>query len=422
MYRVILALWCATATASAAEQKFELTIKAGKHDRKNVVVCVPMQLPVGTTPANIAHVTLPDGKTVSAQVTAPSLTTASIAAETGKERGDLWFVLPSLKAGESVKATAEIRGGSGAAMAAYQFWWKQGETEDTLTLSTPDKAAKIKDVLRYVHPKLDESNGKAREETFKVYHHVYSPDGNVLLTKGVGGLYTHHRGIFYGFMKVTHDGVTDDIWHCKGDACEVHEKVLAESAGTELGRHRVQIAWIGKGKKPFATEQRELTVYNVPGGRLIEFASLLTPTGTIKLDGDPQHAGFHFRAVQEVAEKTAKQTIYIRPDGTDKPGATRNWDSKGNKKHINLPWNGMSFVVGGKRYTAAYLDRPTNPKEARFSERDYGRFGSYFVKEVTPEKPLLVNYRIWIQDGQMTGEEIARLDTDFVEPVEVEVK
>ncbi len=30
----------------------------------------------------------------------------------------------------------------------------------------------------------------------------------------------------------------------------------------------------------------------------------------------------------------------------------------------------MSVVVGGERYTVGYLDLPTNPKEARFSERD----------------------------------------------------
>jgi hypothetical protein len=82
----------------------------------------------------------------------------------------------------------------------------------------------------------------------------------------------------------------------------------------------------------------------------------------------------------------------------------------------------MSFVVGGQRYTTAYLDRPTNPKEARFSERDYGRFGSYFVAEATEKKPLEVNYRIWLQEGQMTVDQVAALDQDFVTPVVVTVK
>ena len=53
----------------------------------------------------------------------------------------------------------------------------------------------------------------------------------------------------------------------------------------------------------FAKELREITVYHVPDGRLIEFASRLESViGTVKLDGDPQHAGFHFRAAQEVAD------------------------------------------------------------------------------------------------------------------------
>ncbi len=81
----------------------------------------------------------------------------------------------------------------------------------------------------------------------------------------------------------------------------------------------------------------------------------------------------------------------------------------------------MSFVLGGKRYTAAYLDRPSNPKEARYSEREYGRIGSYFEAVANVEKPLRVAYRIWLQDGQMTGPQVAALDDNFVEPVKVNV-
>jgi hypothetical protein len=82
----------------------------------------------------------------------------------------------------------------------------------------------------------------------------------------------------------------------------------------------------------------------------------------------------------------------------------------------------MSFVLGDKRYTAVYLDHPRNPKEARYSERDYGRFGSYFEYEVTDERPLAVNYRIWLQDGELTGEDAARLDGDFDSPVTARVE
>jgi len=66
--------------------------------------------------------------------------------------------------------------------------------------------------------------------------------------------------------------------------------------------------------------------------------------------------------------------------------------------------------------------RTKNPKEARFSEREYGRFGSYFGYTLTQDKPLVVNYRLWLQEGLMKPEEIAVLTTTFVEPVEVTVK
>src|SRR5262249_42261254 len=147
---------------------------------------------------------------------------------------------------------------------------------------------------------LDDSTPAKREETFKVFHHVYSPDGKRLVTKGVGGKYTHHRGLFYGFMKVRYDDELVDIWHCKGDTHQAHRKQTFHT-GPVVAVHRAWIDWNGKGKKTFAQEERELTVYNVPGGRLIEFASLLRPTdGPVRLDGDPQHAGFHFRADNEV--------------------------------------------------------------------------------------------------------------------------
>jgi hypothetical protein len=352
------------------------------------------------------------GKKVAAQLTAPGLLDRE-AAPAGQVRRELHLSLPPLKSGETFEVRAEIGGANPGTDS--EFLWKEtpGESAELLLRGAP--------VLRYECAPLDDSTKERRVATFKVYHHLYADD-HALATKGLGGLYPHHRGLFYGFRKTTYGGGKEvDIWHCTGDTAQVHEKTLATEAGPVLGRHRVAIAWLGKGKEVFAREERELTVWDVPGGRLVEFASVLRPTsGTVKVDGDPQHSGFHFRASNEVAAVTKSQTYYLRPDGKDKPGATRNWPE--NKGHVNLPWDAMSFVLGGKRYTAAYLDRPENPKEARFSERDYGRFGSYFVAEAAPDKPLAVRYRVWLQRGEMEGKDVAALSAAFVKPVEVVVK
>lgn len=386
-----------------------VTVSAGKQDRPAGPVVVEVALPPGTVDAT-AQLRDATKRMVRAQLTRSNL----LADQVGSKKGELHLMLPALKAGDTARIQVTL--GQSPPPGGPQFRWK--ESPGAAELSFDGKPA-----LRYECAALDDSTKEAREATFKVFHHLFDANG-VLVTKGIGGKYTHHRGLFYGFRKTTYGdgkGQEVDTWHCTGDTAQVHEKTTLSEAGPLLGRHRVVIAWLGTAKKVFAREERELTVYDLPGGRLVEFASILRPVeGTVKVDGDPQHAGFHFRAADEVASRTEKQTIFIRPDGTDKPGATRNWpDIKG---HVNLRWNAMSFVLGDQRYTAAYLDHPANPKEARYSEREYGRFGSYFVAEATPAKPLRVRYRLWLQRGQMELHDASALHTAFTRPPEVIVE
>src|SRR5262249_29900185 len=162
------------------------------------------------------------------------------------------------------------------------------------------------------------------------------------------------RGLMFAFNKITYgSGKTCDTWHAKPkDTHESDEGHLSTESGQVLGRHRVAVDWHGPDKEVFAKEEREMTVYAVPGGALIGFASRLKSAGgKIHLDGDPQHAGFQFRAHNDVSQKTAKETYYLRPDGKGKLGDTRNWDPKTKKGPVNLPWDVLSFVLDGKRYS-----------------------------------------------------------------------
>jgi hypothetical protein len=346
-----------------------------------------------------------------AQLTAAGLDRAA-KADSDHEAAELHFVLPTLKSGETRKLHVSTNVPMAATPAAAWRW------KDTAGKYT-DLAYGDRPVLRYMYEALDDSSKERHAATFKVYHHVYDPAGKLLLTKGPGGLFPHHRGVFYGFNKITYGKHQADVWHCAHGESQAHTAFLAAEAGAVVGRHRVAIDWKGQDGKPFAKEQREMAAMTIGKGTLIEFASHLESTvGKVHLDGDPQHAGFQFRATQAVPDKTAKETVYLRPDGRDKPGATRNWDGKTNTTHVNLPWDALSFVVDGQRYTVVYLDHPKNPKPARFSERDYGRFGSYFVYDLDNGKPLDLRYRLWVQAGEMTGEECAALSNQFVSPPE----
>jgi hypothetical protein len=277
-------------------------------------------------------------------------------------------------------------------------------------------------VLRYVYEPLDASSAAARERTYKPFHHVYDFEGKDFITKGPGGRFSHHRGIFYGFSRNSYtrpDGSTGraDTWHASGNAFQQHLEFLAQEATTDRARLRTAIAWHGEQGEPFAREERELRIWHDAEDRLlIDFESTITTAfAQVKFDGDAQHAGFQFRAHDEVASDTAAQTYYLRPDGIAPPGATRNPSNNPSPDRpedalcMNEAFKGMSFVVRGERYTVAYLDRPENPKPAWYSERDYGRFGSYFVTEINPDQPLTVRYRLAIRKGEMTLDEIAEL-------------
>ena len=123
-------------------------------------------------------------------------------------------------------------------------------------------------------------------------------------------------------------------------------------------------------------------------GWRVDFTSTLTALeDKVRLDGDPQHAGFHFRANAEV-EKTKDETYFLSPEGKGERARKSTGTRRARQGPKDRPWTAMSFVVGGKRYTCVYLDHPDNPKEARQSERTYGRVGTYFEYDLTKDKPL----------------------------------
>ena len=421
---ILLAL---SPTLAAQEKSITVTITADKGDCKNAPVCVPLSLPKSMAAYRHAIVQGTD-QHMPGQLTSPGIMTEHIA-PSAKDlvRRDLHVVVPALKKGQSLTLTAKLMPVDNSPDPTGFVWhdFFQGKPPDLVHSFLG--GMKHRPVLRYMGDPFDDSSKDARDRTYKVFHHLFDPAGKQLVTNGGHAdlkpgeqrklLFPHHRGIMYGFNKCSYgEGLKKkaDTWHCTGDTHVAHEKVLGKDSGAVLGRHRVQLGWHGEKKERFAVEERELTVYEVEGGTLVEFASRLRTTGgPIRLDGDPQHAGFQFRASNDVAEKTAKQTYYLRPDGKGQPGETRNWEAKTKQGPVDLPWYAMSFVLDGKRYTCCYLNHPQNPKETRFSERDYGRFGGYFEYNVTEDAPLVVNYRLWLQNGEMTGDQAAALHAAF---------
>ncbi len=397
--------------AQAQDKEIAVTINIGKEITGPTPVCVPL-----TLSANQAKWTVVSSGKILGQLTAPGLTTEQIKPDGKGVRRDLHFILTDkAAAGTTLALKFAPQTAEAGMLKTFNFKDKKGEYEDFCYGDRP--------ILRYMYKAYDDSNTKDREKTYKIFHHVFDPTGKQIVTSGgftddrkdalaKSILWPHHRGLMLGFASITYDdGKKMDSWHCPRDMHQSHEGFLSTETGPVLGRQRIANVWYADKKTPVVREQRELTVYNLPGGNLIEFASLLKPDhGKVKLDGDPEHAGFQFRAHNDVhAPENEKQTYYLRLTGKGEFGQ----EQHGKK---DLPWDALSFVLKGQRYTVGYLDSPKNPHPEMWSERAYGRFGCFFKKEITPESPIVLNYRIWLQQGEMTGEQVQALADRFVSP------
>jgi hypothetical protein len=375
---------------------------------QHLVVRLPLPRDAQET---ITHLVYGKGQTVPAQVAPPGL------GDDPSVSGYVVSVLPRWDGTEPLRFSKGPRRPE-PTKGRFQFVEKPQETLDVIW----KEGDVVRPVLQYVFRAHDPND---HYFTFKPFHHVYDPvQGATLLTSGAvktakEGLFPHHRGLFFGYNRISYDnGQTADIWHGTNGVFSQHERFLERTDGPIIARHRAQIHWYGRDGQAFAQEEREVSVFAVEGGTLIEWSSLLTTKRPkVRLDGDPQHAGFHFRAAQEVASNGKQNTYYLRPDGKGKIGETRNWDAKKpDPRTVDLPWNALSFVVGGKRYTVLRIVHPANPGPARGSERDYGRFGDYFEYDLTPDKPLHLRYRLWVQCGEMTVEQCKALAAAFRTP------
>ncbi len=378
----------------AVHSGMTVKVEAGKTGRQATPVFVEITWPVANT--NTQACVSASNQTLPAQVEF---------LEDGKAR--VWWIVENLSAGQS--RTYEIQ--LGESCSDQNFQWTADATHAI------DLAFDGRSVLRYMYPTYDPNNV---EHTKKPFHHVFAPSGKFALTKGVGGRFSHHRGIFVGYNKVSVKGESYDIWHAHNGEHSQHHEFLSDTQGPIVGSHTLLIQWKDREGNPFIEETRTLRAFRQPDDQwLIEIETTLESlSGEIELNGDRQHAGVQFRAAQEVAEHE-NTTRYLRPE---------EWSHLPSDKQINtdehkdLPWNAIQIDVQNEDFTVAYLTDPANPEGARFSERLYGRFGEFIPYTIDENNPLHLRYRWWVHDGHaVSREDIQQRYTDLANPPKVKI-
>lgn len=429
--------------ADPAAQRIRLSIQAGRHDRLDAMVSVLIDAPGAPT----ALIEFPDGTLGRAQLVEPGMANAA-ARSPGKQ--ELHFGVPKLAKGETLEAVAIV---STRPLEGRGYVWS-GEPSQTRRLSCSpchQNAAMPSAAELRLERKVLEETGKAppfqltkllptaKGRDFRwheslnrfessacwechgrhmveyefgsqesVFHRVYRVKGDRPFSESGGETSTGPAarcGIHYGFQRATIDDQP------VAGLLQQHRGTISEEAGKYIGRQVVSIDWTaakqdaGAGsnaRKAVAREERQVTVKNM-GARngskslWIDVASeLRSLSGTIALEGDSPPEGFCFL-----------------------PGIDRGTVPEFRQ---SAEWKALTFTFDGEPYTAVCFNHPSNPKPHADGNPTVGGIGYRFSATFDERQPLRVHYRLWIQGGTMSPEEIQSLSDDFREPVEVQVK
>jgi hypothetical protein len=254
-------------------------------------------------------------------------------------------------------------------------------------VATPDGVP----AARYEHAPFDPARAL---DTCKVFHHVLAPDGRVL-TKGLGGDYPHHRGLFFGFHRVQCGAERFDFWHCDRGESQRHV-AFADAAALGLGGAGWQVAridWCAADGAPVIHETRAVRAAALAAHTtsLTVVSELRAAGARVRIGGDPQHSGHQFRALQQFAAPGAEPVRYLRPGGA-RAAADDVW--------TDCDWIAAVLPLPDGAVTVLRVEGRDNPRPARWSTRPYGRFGATFAYALEPGVPLRLCWTYVVMLGE----------------------
>lgn len=226
------------------------------------------------------------------------------------------------------------------------------------------------------------------DQTNKPFLHILDATGTMPITNGAGGYFPHHRGIFIGASRLTVGGRPFNLWGMSGGV-QVHRGFVAQQAAADSASFTSEVEWNATGGERLLDEQRTFIFHRrpVPAMVLVDVISTLKAVGgDVIFDGDPEHAGVHYRPATEL-DKT--QTTYLFPRDGDDP-----------RRDKDLPWVALTHVLADKTYTVQQMNAPDNPRDTIWSAyRDYGRFGAFVKAEIKQNESLTLRYRFSVLAG-----------------------
>lgn len=387
--------------ALGAELLCTITVEAGKHERIDTPVTVPLE---------------DLGKDVSVGVVQES-------------RGGLWVKVPhQIEAGPSPRLCFILSGTTPAgATRTFQVWPAAGQPSSApaAVVKQDDKGLDVivagKQVLRYRAAMVDPPEGIGKEYTRNAYiHPAWTPSG-LVVTDDFPPDHKHQRGIWFSWTKTEFEGRHPDWWNMKGAAIRF-TKMGPTSSGPVFASFQPHHAHLDLGapggEKTVLNEVWDIRVWNVGGPEAGYWLWDMVSTQRCASDSPLKlpkyfYGGQGFRGSRQWAGNVDMRTS---------EGKTR---KDGNESKAR--WFDVSGLVDGKRAGCLILIHPTNfryPQPLRLNPNNPqtciapSQEGPW---EIKPGIDYVSRYRFCIHDGRMTDETAERLWTDFAEPPAVKV-
>ena len=241
----------------------------------------------------------------------------------------------------------------------------------------------------------------------------------------------HHRGLWF-----THSSVNGvDFWtEAKGTGKTVHTGYTTVQSGNVYGLMRTTTDWITPDGKKIAEDTRDIRVYRLSNGYLMDFSVTVKAIGGPLVWGDDKDGTLgmrladSMRAALEKGEAGQPEGHIINSEGLQQAAA---WGKPAN-------WCDYYGPVEGKTVGVAIFDDPRNLRHPTpWHVRDYGLFAANPFglhafnnkqprdagKWTTPAgESITFRYRLFFHTGTPDEAHIVDAWNDFVTPPTVKVE
>ena len=240
----------------------------------------------------------------------------------------------------------------------------------------------------------------------------------------------HHRGLWFAHGDM--NGA--DFWtEGKGKGSTVHTGYDAVRSGPLYARLRPRTDWVTADGKKIAEDVRDIRLFPVRGGYLIDFDVTVRAVGGPLRWGDTKEGTFAVRVADSLRADAGKDK---KAEGRIENAAGQTQDATWGK---TAPWVDYTGPVEGRTVGIAILDHPTNPRHPTpWHVRSYGLFAAnaFGLHEfdpakksdknagvlVTPEgETITFRYRVFVHHGDTRAAALPAVWSDYATPPSVSV-